>query len=45
MIRVAIVEDNEIDADWISSCVLAWCAKNNDETMNCTVYSDHSAQR
>ncbi len=40
MIRVAIVEDNETDAKILSSCIAAWCAKNEKETMNCTVYSD-----
>lgn len=40
MIRIAIVEDNAAEASALSSCIAAWCAKNEKETMDCTVYSD-----
>ena len=40
MIRIAIVEDNETDAKRLSSCIAAWCVREEKEMMNCTVYSD-----
>lgn len=40
MIKVAIVEDNELEAALLSSYVTAFCAKDEVCAVSCTVYSD-----